>query len=345
VKALVSILIPAYNSEGWIGDSLRSALSQTWNPKEIIVVDDGSTDRTLSVAQEFEADGVRVVTQRNQGAAAARNAAFALCSGSYIQWLDADDLLAPDKIALQAEVLESCGSKRTLMASAWGRFLYRYDRAEFTPTPLWCDLSPAEWLTRKMAENLHQQTATWLVTRELTEAAGPWNTKLLGDDDGEYFCRVLLASDLVRFVPDSRVYYRAAGTGSLSYIGSSNAKLEAQWHSMKLHIGYLRSLEDSPEVRSACIRYLQNWLGFFHPERMDLVENAKLLANELGGELVTPRLSWKYHWLEAAFGLRMAKRAQVVLPAARWALMRSWDKALFKIQNRAITGVTRSSAK
>src|SRR5206468_5993044 len=134
----------------------------------------------------------------------------------------------------------------TLLSATWGRFLYRYYRAEFIPTALWCDLSPTEWLLRKMGQNLHMQTATWLVSRELTEAVGPWNTRLLGDDDGEYFCRVLLASDGTRFVPEARVYYRAAGSSSLSYIGRSDRKLEAQWRSMPLHIGYLRSLEDTP---------------------------------------------------------------------------------------------------
>ena len=53
------------------------------------------------------------------------------------------------------------------------------------------------------------QTATWLVSRELAEAAGPWDTRLLGDDDGEFFCRVLLASEGTRFVKESKVYYRA----------------------------------------------------------------------------------------------------------------------------------------
>ena len=54
MKPLVSILIPAYNAEAWISDTLRSAIAQTWEPKEIIVVDDGSTDRTLAVARQFE---------------------------------------------------------------------------------------------------------------------------------------------------------------------------------------------------------------------------------------------------------------------------------------------------
>src|SRR5262249_15570247 len=94
---LVSILIPAYNAEPWIADTLRSALAQTWPNTEIIVVDDGSRDETLKVARQFECAKLRVITHKNQGAAATRNVAFSLSRGEYIQWLDADDLLAPDK--------------------------------------------------------------------------------------------------------------------------------------------------------------------------------------------------------------------------------------------------------
>src|SRR5690242_8593951 len=99
MKPLVSILIPAYNAEKWIGDTLQSALAQTWPNKEIIVVDDGSSDRTLEIARQFATKNVSVLTQQNQGAAATRNKGFQVCQGDYIQWLDADDLLSPNKVA------------------------------------------------------------------------------------------------------------------------------------------------------------------------------------------------------------------------------------------------------
>jgi glycosyltransferase involved in cell wall biosynthesis len=339
MKPLVSILIPAYNSEKWISDTLRSAIAQTWAPKEIIVVDDGSKDQTAVIARRFEADGVRVVTQKNQGAAAARNTAFSLSQGDYIQWLDADDLLSPDKISRQMDMAEQLESRRTLLSCGYGRFLYRYYRAEFVPTPLWSDLPRAEWLVRKMGQNLHMQTGTWLVSREVTEAAGPWNTKHLGDDDGEYFCRVLLQSDGVRFVPDARVYYRASGAGSLSYIGNSDKKREAQWRSMQLHIGYLRSLEDTPRVHAACVTYMQNWLTFFYPERPDLIAEMQNMASDLGGKLEMPRLSWKYSWIESLLGLDLARKAQIMLPRFRWSFLAFLDKMLFRIEKREFPSV------
>src|SRR5208282_4157238 len=201
-----------------------------------------------------------------------------------------------DKIARQVAVLGEC-SRRTVLSSAWGRFIYRQNRAEFVPTSLWSDLSPCEWLVRQMEENIYMQTASWLVSRELAEAAGPWDTRLLGDDDGEYFSRVLLASDGVRFVPEAKVYYRAPWSGTLSYIGYSTAKRVAHWKSMQLHIHYLLSLEDSERVRAACLTYLQTCFLYFYPEMTDIVREAEELAKELGGKLEMPHLSWKYSWI------------------------------------------------
>ncbi|HUN60354.1 MAG TPA: glycosyltransferase family 2 protein [Candidatus Sulfotelmatobacter sp.] len=338
MKPLVSILIPAYNAESWIADCLRCATDQTWPNKEIIVVDDGSKDRTLAIARQFESETVKVFTQKNQGASATRNNAFALCHGDYVQWLDADDLMAPDKTSKQMEAVEQGCGKRILISGAWGHFMHRPDRALFRPSALWQDLSRAEWLMRKMEHNTYMQTATWLVSRELAEQAGPWDTRLLGDDDGEFFCRVLLASEGTRFVPDAKVYYREAGTGSLSYIGFSNRKLEAQWVSMKLHIKYLLSLQDDERARKACITYIQNWMTFFYPERMDIFQEAREVAESLGGELAPPPLSWKYSWIDKLFGRRLAKRAQVLLPRIKWSVIRGWDKALVQVQGSKIPG-------
>jgi len=339
MKPLVSILIPAYNAEEWIADTLKSAIGQTWERKEVIVVDDGSTDHTLAIARQFASERVSIVSQNNQGAAAARNRAFSVSQGDYIQWLDADDLLAPDKIARQMEAVDQCRSKRTLLSSAWGQFMYRPHKAKFEPTPLWCDLSPLEWLLRKMGQGVFMQTATWLVSRELTEAAGPWNTQLLGDDDGEYFCRVLLGSNGTRFIPEARVLFRMTGVNRLSYIGRSERKMEAQFVSMQLHIGYIRSLEDTERVRTACVKYLQHCLPSFYPERLDIVKQLEQLAATLGGRLeVPPPLSWKYAWIQKGFGWPLAKRAKLLMPRCRWSLIRSWDKAVSRFDNRTLAG-------
>src|SRR5262249_4335435 len=101
---LVSILIPCFNAEHLVAQAIESALAQTWPAKEVIVVDDGSTDGSLKVIQRF--DGfVRWETGPNRGGSAARNRLLELARGEWLQFLDADDYLRPGKIAHQVEFL------------------------------------------------------------------------------------------------------------------------------------------------------------------------------------------------------------------------------------------------
>jgi glycosyltransferase involved in cell wall biosynthesis len=334
MEPLVSILIPAYNAQEWIADTLRSAIAQTWPRKEIIVVDDGSRDLTAEVARRFASNGVALVSVQNQGAAAARNHALRLSQGDYIQYLDADDLLASDKIERQLGALRKRDSRRILLSSPWAPFYYRTYRARFIHSSLCQDLSPVEWLLRKMGENLHMQSATWLTSRELAEAAGPWDTRLLSDDDGEYFCRVLLQSNGTRFVPETGVYYRVTPSNRLSHIGASDRKKDAMLVSMRLHVQNLQSLEESERVRKACLTYLQNWYHNFYPERQDIVEELQGLAAKLGGHLEPPRLRWKYAWMKPVFGWKAAKWAQTALPQTKASLLRRCDKAMLSLETR-----------
>ena len=338
MEPLVSILIPAYNAQQWIADTITSALVQTWPKKEIIVVDDGSSDQTLAIARQFASKTVRIVTQANQGASAARNTAFSICQGDYIQWLDADDLLAPDKVEKQVRKLEDCPTRRTLLSGAWGYFMYRKKKARFSPTPLWCDLTPLEWMLRKMGKNLHMQTDNWLVSRELSTAAGPWDSRLWRDNDGEYFCRVILASDGIQFVADAKSYYRTAGFKSVSYIGGSNKRLESLFLSMKLHMRYLRSMEDSERTRLACMYYIRTWLHEFYPYRLDIVQELQQITSELGGQFEEPRLSWKYNWILRLFGWSLARRTQLLMPKLKASCIIAWDKAMFQLENPTCTG-------
>jgi hypothetical protein len=106
--------------------------------------------------------------------------------GRYIQWLDADDLLSPEKIEKQMEAVDRWADPRRLISGPWVKFFRFASRAKPQASSLWCDLSPLEWLLRKLSQNVHMQPGNWLVSRELTESAGPWDTRLSLDDDGEY---------------------------------------------------------------------------------------------------------------------------------------------------------------
>jgi glycosyltransferase involved in cell wall biosynthesis len=101
---LVSILIPCYNAERWVGQAIESALAQTWSEKEVIVVNDGSRDGSLEVIKSF---GARILweTGPNRGGNVARNRLLELARGEWLQYLDADDYLLPPKIERQVAFL------------------------------------------------------------------------------------------------------------------------------------------------------------------------------------------------------------------------------------------------
>src|SRR6266536_5566089 len=103
MQPLVSILIPCYNAERWIGRAIESALAQTWSNTEVIVVDDGSADHSLKVIRAFNGR-IRWETGPNQGGNAARNRLLQLARGDWVQYLDADDYLRSTKIARQLAV-------------------------------------------------------------------------------------------------------------------------------------------------------------------------------------------------------------------------------------------------
>jgi glycosyltransferase involved in cell wall biosynthesis len=109
MKHLISCIVPVYNGERHLEEALHSILAQDWRPLEIVVVDDGSTDRTLAIAREVasRASEVRVVTQENAGPAAARNRGIAQSRGELICFLDGDDLWHGEKLGRQAALFDA----------------------------------------------------------------------------------------------------------------------------------------------------------------------------------------------------------------------------------------------
>jgi glycosyltransferase involved in cell wall biosynthesis len=102
----VSVIVPVFNGERFLEESLRSALDQTLPPSEVIVVDDGSTDASVEVAERF-GHPVRCIRQANTGVAGARNRGLSVATGEFIAFLDHDDLWPDDKLELQVEALRA----------------------------------------------------------------------------------------------------------------------------------------------------------------------------------------------------------------------------------------------
>ena len=330
MKQLVSILIPAFNAQNWIRDCIESALAQTWSWKEIIVVDDGSRDATFETARSYASPNVQVTSQENRGASAARNQALSLAQGDYIQWLDADDLLAQNKIARQLEDAEHGRTSRVLLSGSWGRFYNHPERSRFRPTSLWRDLQPVEWLLRKVKRNEWMAIESWLVSRKLTDLTGPWNEELTLNDDGEYFCRVVSACTEIRFISDAKCFCRGGNVESLSYaMNLKEEKLKSQFQALRFIIQSLRFLEDSPRTQAACLMLLEKWAGYFHQKIPEMYREMECLAIELGGELLAPLPDFKLKLMSKLVGPRNALRVQRTVCLGRITLKKVAEKLLF----------------
>ena len=286
MRNLVSILIPAYNSARWLRDSVSSALAQTWARKEVIIVDDGSKDNTLALARTFESPIVKVVAQQNIGAPDARNTALSYAQGDYIQWLDADDVLHPQKIEAQLKGADDGQRSLTLLTSSWGKFFFRTSAASFRPDALWHDHTPVDWIVTRFTENVWMNPAGWLVSRRLADLAGTWDSRLAksGDDDGEYICRVAAASDRVKFVEEARCYYRIGTAGSLNWnMETGDAVLELLLLSLHLATKTLIAKEDSERTRRAARSHLQTFSSYFYASDDKFFERLNGMALDLGG--------------------------------------------------------------
>ncbi len=101
---LISVIIPVYNCEKYVGEAIESVLAQTYHPIEIIVIDDGSTDNSSKVVKNFKDPIINYHYQKNKGLGAARNQGVSLSKGNYIAFLDSDDVWMPEKLSLQMDI-------------------------------------------------------------------------------------------------------------------------------------------------------------------------------------------------------------------------------------------------
>ncbi len=268
---LVSVIIPAYNAEQWVGQAIDSALVQSWKEIEIIVVDDGSTDGTAELVGAIGEPQLTLIQQQNLGAAAARNHGLAMAKGDYIQFLDADDLLSDNKIKKQLEALAEAPAD-AIASCPWGRFSDGLSEVQIAPEAVWQVSDPIEWLLVSFCGGGMMQPGAWLCPRQVIDRAGPWDESLTLHDDGEYFTRVLLSCSRNVFVPDPLVYYREVA-GSLSRSRGRKA-MESALAVCESREKHLIEAIDNAEMRIAIATQYAQFAYEFSHAAPDLVRKA-----------------------------------------------------------------------
>jgi glycosyltransferase involved in cell wall biosynthesis len=310
---LVSVIIPAYKAEVFIAETLDSVKRQTYPAIEVFVVDDGSKDKTVAIARSYETGNLTVIEQKNSGACVARNRGLSMSRGKYVQFLDADDVLSPDKIEKQVEVLEK--NPGYLGVSPTVHFMNGEDYLKMAPREesFWIHDTddPADFLVRLYGgdgERWMVQTSAWLTPKTITDQIGPWNEKLLLDQDGEYFARAVLASRGIRTTGGINYYRRFFHGGSIS--GKSNKKenLQSALLALNLKAEYLGKHNRSDRYQQAMATLYQEIAINAYPQFPDLVKICEEQVRKTGKRPAIPVLGGKL--IEATrqlFGWKAAK--------------------------------------
>jgi hypothetical protein len=310
VSPLVSVIIPCKNGAAWLADAIESCLNQTWKGLEIIVVDNGSSDASVAVANRFQSSSVVVLECARSGASAARNAGLEKARGDFIQFLDADDVLDRDKIRVQMDRLAH-GPRSSVATAAWARFQQSSSEAEFLVEPVWRDFEPKEFLISSWSGGGMMPSFAWLAPRHVIERAGRWNERLSLNDDGEFFCRVALASAGILFCNDARGYYRRSAGPSLSRKRDRNA-LASGFEAIELSCQNLWKQCNSVSAAKACATHYQRFIFDAYPDVPDLIKTAERRVSQFGGSDLTINGGWAFQVISSCFGWKFGKRCQLL---------------------------------
>jgi glycosyltransferase involved in cell wall biosynthesis len=229
---LVSVVIPCFNAEATIRHTIECVLTQTWPNLEIIVVDDGSTDGSTGVLLSFE-NKITTEFSSHQGVSAARNRGTALAAGAYIQYLDADDLLAPEAIEQRLSALRSSGAD--IAYSDWQRFETSTDGERHL----------GEIVARRIEDisldsEIACATAFWappaalLYRRHVVDAIGGWNERLPIIQDARFLFDAAHRSFCFVHVPGVSAFYRTGGA-SLSSGNQGRFMLDVYRNAIEIH--------------------------------------------------------------------------------------------------------------
>jgi GT2 family glycosyltransferase len=231
----ISVVITAYNSERFVADAIRTVWAQSVRPHEIIVVDDGSSDRTAEIATAL---GTRVLRQKNSGSGAARNAGTRATTAPWIAYLDVDDLWIPEKLALQWTALQAAPGAHFSFCE-YAQFNdrgiitpgYLAGNAEYAAVVRWPVAPGAAYAIR---ESLGAQLligdfilqSSLLVRRDVVDAIGGFDESMQRCEDYEFMLRLLAVADAA-IVEQRAVFYRLhSANKSASWHGSLLEKNE-----------------------------------------------------------------------------------------------------------------------
>jgi glycosyltransferase involved in cell wall biosynthesis len=319
----VSIILAAYNAEKFVATMLASVLAQTHEDFEVIVVDDGSSDKTSGVVESCGDARVRLVRQENKGQSAALNKGAALSTGDFIKFIDADDWLNPTHIESQVAALR--GSSDTLASCRWGYFVDNPATPRLVPEKTNRDYAdPFEWLVDSLSLDEGMMGLwLWLIPRTLFDRSGGWDERMTYDNDFEFTIRLLLASSAVRYAAGAVYSYREGVEGAVSARRDLRS-MESAVNTTASACANLLGHEDSPRIRKICADRWQRWAHQLYPDYPPLAARAENEAAKLGGSSLKLEGGALLRALLPFVGWKAIRRLQVTAYRSGWSRVLKW---------------------
>jgi glycosyltransferase involved in cell wall biosynthesis len=278
---LVSVIIPAYNSEKYIAETLRSVIAQSYKNLEIIVVDDASTDNTLQVVESMDITRPIAVIkkEKNSGAAASRNLGYKYSKGSLIKCLDADDFIDSEMITNQVALVVD---ENNIISAQWGRFVNDdINTFKLSPETCWQTMPSNDWVCASWRNaNAMTNPGIFLIPRKIIEKAGLWDETLSLLDDTEYFMKTILATDKVIFSSNSTLYYRSGLNNSLSRTKTRKG-FESAFNAIEKASLTLLDKRNDHTAKLSCANNWQLFIYDHYPNYPDLTNKAEAYIQQL----------------------------------------------------------------
>ena len=329
---LVSVIIPLYNAEKYISETILSVLGQTYPNIEVLIINDGSTDNSFSVAKAYESDKIKVFSQPNKGASAARNYGLREAKGEFIQFLDADDLLSTNKIEEQVKSLITDQDAISVCST-----IHFFD----SEVPKHNEVLHKEWFEK--IENPVEfiitlyggysgiggmiQPNAWLTPKSLIDKSGYWNETLTVDDDGDFFCRAILQSSKIKYTPFVANYYRKYNSNANLSGQSTYAAMKSALESCFLKKKYLLTKTADLNAKKAISRIFHEYAVITYPKFKDLSKVA-----EIESKMIYPHKNTSYYhttfykMITPVFGWKISARIAYLKNAIRRSLIKNYDK-------------------
>lgn len=310
MNPLVSIIIPVFNAELYLAETIQSAIDQSWANKEIIIVDDGSTDQSFKIALQFQREGVKVFSKDNGGASSARNYGLARSNGEYIQFLDADDLLSSHKIERQIASLKNHKNFVSICSTVHfknGENAYSLKPDRYNQDFLFSTTDTYNFLLNLYGKNGSAGMITihsWLTPKKIIDEIGLWNELLTVDDDGEYFCRVVLNTEGIIYTDDVFCYYRKYENGISLSTQFSEKALASTYQSALIKKKLLLEVDNSFSTMAVIYRLfiniaIRSFPKHYSTYKISMNELPKIkypYKLEVGGRKITNNLARILGW-------------------------------------------------